>query len=271
MRWTKPPPSLPTRLAAGTRTSSKNSSAVSCALMPTLSRLRPRSKPGMPRSTASSEKPCAPLSGSVRATTSTRSALMPLVMNVLDPLSTQSEPSRRAVVRSPCRSEPAPGSLMAMAVIISPVTNGGSQRCFCSSVVRRSRYGATTSLCSVKPTPLAPARVSSSPIDALVAEVRDPAAAELLGDVGAEQPLLARLQPHAPVDDAGLLPLGVERHDLLGEEGPHHVAEGVVLGLVQGAAHAGMLATVHALRQRLRPLTGAAGATGPPGGRRRTV
>jgi hypothetical protein len=42
----------------------------------------------MPRSTTSSEKPCAPLSGSVQATTITRSALMPFVMNVLDPLST---------------------------------------------------------------------------------------------------------------------------------------------------------------------------------------
>ncbi len=87
---------------------------------------------------------------------------MPLVMKVLEPLRTQSLPSRRAVVLSPCRSEPAPGSLIAIAVIISPVTNGGSQRCFCSSVVRSSRYGAMTSLCSVKPTPLPPTRVTSS-------------------------------------------------------------------------------------------------------------
>jgi len=92
---------------------------------------------------------------------------MPLVMKVFEPLTSQSEPSRRAVVRSPCRSEPAPGSLIAIAVIISPLTKAGSQRAFCSSVVRFSRYGATTSLCSVKPTPLAPARVSSSPITQL--------------------------------------------------------------------------------------------------------
>ena len=64
---------------------------------------------------------------------------MPLVMKVLDPVSTQSSPSRRAVVRSPCRSEPAPGSVIAIAVIISPRTNGGSHRSFCSSVVRCSR------------------------------------------------------------------------------------------------------------------------------------
>ena len=64
---------------------------------------------------------------------------MPFVMNVLDPDSTQSPPSRRATARSPCRSDPAPGSDIAMAVIISPLTKGGSQRSFCSSVARLSR------------------------------------------------------------------------------------------------------------------------------------
>ena len=41
----------------GPRTSLKNSSAVSWACMPILSRLRPRSKPAMPRSTISSDMP----------------------------------------------------------------------------------------------------------------------------------------------------------------------------------------------------------------------
>ena len=83
-------------------------------------------------------------------------------MNVFEPDSTQSSPSRRAVVRRPCRSDPAPGSVIAMAVMSSPLVNGGSQRSFCSSVVSASRYGAMTSLCSGKPTPLAPTRTSSS-------------------------------------------------------------------------------------------------------------
>ena len=87
---------------------------------------------------------------------------MPLVMNVLEPLRTQSSPSLCAWVCSPCRSEPAPGSDIAIAVIISPLTKPGSQRCFCSSVASFSRYGATTSLCSVKPTPLPPTRTTSS-------------------------------------------------------------------------------------------------------------
>ena len=140
IRWAKPRLSVPSRFSAGTRTSSKNSSAVSCALRPTFSRFRPREKPGMPRSTTSRLMPFAPgASGSVRATTITRSALMPLVMKVFDPLSTHPSPSRRAVVRMPCRSLPAPGSVIAIAVISSPRQKPGSQRCFCSSVARSRR------------------------------------------------------------------------------------------------------------------------------------
>ena len=62
-----------------------------------MSRLRPRLKPGMSRSTTSRLMPFEPgASGSVCATTMTRSALMPLVMNVFEPLSTQPSPSLRA-------------------------------------------------------------------------------------------------------------------------------------------------------------------------------
>ena len=35
--------------------------------------------------------------------------------------------------------EPAPGSVIAIAVIVSPVTQPGSQRCFCSSVPSEMR------------------------------------------------------------------------------------------------------------------------------------
>ena len=64
---------------------------------------------------------------------------MPLVMNVLAPLSTQASPSRTAAVRMPCRSLPAAGSVIAIAPIHSPVAMGGSQRAFCSSVPRSMR------------------------------------------------------------------------------------------------------------------------------------
>ena len=51
---------------------------------------------------------------------------------------------------------------MAIAVMIAPLTTPGSQRRFCSSVVRPMRYGATTSFCRVKPRPLAPTRLTSA-------------------------------------------------------------------------------------------------------------
>ena len=64
-RCAKPLPSSPSRLATGTCTSVKNSSAVSWACRPTLSRLRPRSKPSMPRSSTSRLMPVWRCVGSV--------------------------------------------------------------------------------------------------------------------------------------------------------------------------------------------------------------
>ena len=84
----EPSPSSPSRFSTGTRTSVKNSSAVSWACMPILSRLRPRSKPSMPRSSTSSDMPRWRWRGSVLTAVMTRSALIPLVMNVFEPLTT---------------------------------------------------------------------------------------------------------------------------------------------------------------------------------------
>ena len=61
---------------------------MSDARCPILSSFRPRSKPGMPRSIASSEIPLWPAAGSVFTTVTTRSARMPLLMNVFAPLTT---------------------------------------------------------------------------------------------------------------------------------------------------------------------------------------
>ena len=66
-------------------------------------------------------------------------------MNVFEPLSTQSSPSRTALVFSAARSEPPLGSVMPIAVSISPLATPGSQRFFCSSLVSSTRYGATMS------------------------------------------------------------------------------------------------------------------------------
>ena len=59
---------------------------------------------------------------------------MPLVMNVFEPLTTYTSPSRIAVVDIPARSEPMPGSVIAIAVTSSPDAMPGSQRARCSSV-----------------------------------------------------------------------------------------------------------------------------------------
>ncbi len=62
----------------------------------------------------------------------------------------------------PCRSEPAPGSVIAIAEISSPETSPGSQRRFCSSVPRVEMYGTMMSVCTAKPGPEAPTREASS-------------------------------------------------------------------------------------------------------------
>ncbi|MCY1311845.1 hypothetical protein D9M70_622050 [compost metagenome] len=84
------------------------------------------------------DRPLAPWSVAVRATTSTRSAWWPLVMKVFEPLMTYSSPSRTARVLIACRSEPVPGSDIAMAPTNSPLAIFGSQRSFCSSLAELS-------------------------------------------------------------------------------------------------------------------------------------
>ncbi|MNV89838.1 hypothetical protein D3C71_1841690 [compost metagenome] len=81
--------------------------------------------------------PLAPAAGSVLQTTRIRSAVSPLLMKVLLPLMTYSSPSRTAVVRTAFRSLPVPGSVMAMARMVSPEAAPGSHLRFCSSVPAR--------------------------------------------------------------------------------------------------------------------------------------
>ena len=53
-------------------------------------------------------------------------------MNIFAPFSTYESPSRRAVVRMPFTSEPASGSVTAMAQITLPATISGIQRSRCA-------------------------------------------------------------------------------------------------------------------------------------------
>ena len=117
----------------GTLTLSKKSSEVSCAFRPVFSKFRPRLKPSRSVSTSTRLIPLAPWSGSVFATTITRSALCPFVIKVFWPLISSSFPLMRADVFTFCRSLPVPGSVIAIAVIMLPETILGSQVCFCSS------------------------------------------------------------------------------------------------------------------------------------------
>ena len=92
--------------------------------------------------------------GSVFTSRATTPARRAFVIHVLLPLTTYSSPSRTAVVRIDCRSDPPPGSVSAIAALISPVAILGSSRVRCSSVPNVKMSLAMT-LCP----PIAPARL----------------------------------------------------------------------------------------------------------------
>ena len=69
---------------------------------------------------------------SVRASTKIQSAYWASVVQVFWPLITQSSPSRLALVRSPARSEPAPGSEKPWHHQSRKSTMRGRKRSFCA-------------------------------------------------------------------------------------------------------------------------------------------
>ena len=117
------------RLASGTRTSSKASSLVTEARSEILWWTSRAVKPGMSFST---RKPRTP--SSVRAHTTATSAMEPFVIHILAPLRIQSSPSRTARVRIEPGSEPESASVRPKQPSRSPAAMPGSQRCFCSSL-----------------------------------------------------------------------------------------------------------------------------------------
>ncbi len=74
---------------------------------------------------------------SVCAHTIARSAIEPLVIHILVPSSTQSEPSRRAKVRMPAGLLPKSGSVRPKQPMHSPRAIAGSHCCFCASSPQR--------------------------------------------------------------------------------------------------------------------------------------
>ena len=129
----KPCPTSPRRAASGTRTPSRNSSAVAWPRSPSLWRTSRASKPGESVGTRNAVTPRGP-SSLVRAKTSATSAHVPLVMKSLRPLITQSDPSRTArEVRLPA-SDPVPGSVRPKHPSFVAAASWGSHSCFCSSL-----------------------------------------------------------------------------------------------------------------------------------------
>src|SRR5262249_20365542 len=93
-------------------------------------------RPGVPRSTRKARCPARPRAGSTVAHTTIQSARLALAANDLSPESSQESPSRRALVRMPATSEPAPGSVIANEPQRgrSGARKGARKRSFCSRV-----------------------------------------------------------------------------------------------------------------------------------------
>ena len=101
--------SSPTRLATGTRTPSRNSSANS--VDPAMVRSGRMSMPGRVHGhDQPGDAPVAGSSGPVRTRSSQKSATSAWQVQIFGPVTTYSSPSRTARVRSEARSLPAPGS-----------------------------------------------------------------------------------------------------------------------------------------------------------------
>ncbi len=137
-----PPPTSPSTLAAGTRTSRKCSSAWLEPRAPIFRRTAPRSKPGMSgrrmkavtRSTVSPSR-----STGVCAKATITSENEPFPIQILEPFSVQCDPSSESTARvwMPAASLPAPGSVSAKEANHSPLAAFGRYSRFCASVPAR--------------------------------------------------------------------------------------------------------------------------------------
>jgi hypothetical protein len=79
----------------------------------------------MSRVTMNADSSFLPFGSPVFANTVKKSAMPPLVIQILVPFSTQSSPSRTAVVLIEAASEPDVGSVRQNAAIISPLASRG--------------------------------------------------------------------------------------------------------------------------------------------------
>ena len=112
------------------------SGAVRDEQRPSFSSGLPTAKPGASAGTAKADRPCLPASGSVTATTTYQRAKPALVIHAFSPSSTQESPSRRARVRMPLGSEPAPGSVRPKPPR-APAASSGRVRALSSALAKR--------------------------------------------------------------------------------------------------------------------------------------
>ena len=131
-------------------------SPVSDARMPSLSSFFDTSKPGVSVGTRIWLMPACPPSSVVRASRQSQSAWSEFVMYLFDPLMTHSSPSRTARVRRAATSEPASGSVTAIAATASPRSAGARKRSFWSWVPKRASDGVAMSTCTPNAMPIAP-------------------------------------------------------------------------------------------------------------------
>ena len=105
---------------------------------------------------------CLGTSQFVRASSSPKSAVAAPVDQTFCPVTSQSSPSRSALVVSPARSEPAPGSLNSWHQVISPVTVGRMNRRLRSSLPCSTSTGAASIMPRPSGGPGTTARLSSA-------------------------------------------------------------------------------------------------------------
>ena len=111
---------LPSSASFGTRQSWRMKLAVSEARIPSLCSSRSSFRPGLSRSTMNDLIAARPTERSSEAQTTIRSARSPEVTKIFSPLRTYSSPSSSAVVRIAAESEPASGSVIAIAAHLPP-------------------------------------------------------------------------------------------------------------------------------------------------------
>src|SRR3989338_7625845 len=139
---------------------------------------------------------------------------MPLVMNILLPLTTHSSPSRRAVVFRLATSEPPVGSVMARAEIFSPERTWGMIRSLIAWLPSRRIGGRPMPwLIRLALTPPAPWR-APSPLGAVGMKGGGAPPAVLLRPAQPQQANLRGLPVELAGKLAGLVPVIDEGHDL---------------------------------------------------------